>query len=130
VRSTWVTASKLSRPGWKRARGPDCSVGDAGKRARATVQGGSREEEGRTFHDHRRARGIRAPEACFEAFGPPPIGGGHACAKLKPLSYKAYPFKITGARQRFSVQVTWFTKKPGSGKGFKKAASSFLKVRP
>jgi hypothetical protein len=72
--------------------------------------------------------GKRGLKACFQAFGPPPVGGGHACAKLGPLAYKAYPFKITGVRQRFSVKVTWFTRQPG--KGFQPAASSFRKVRP
>jgi hypothetical protein len=74
--------------------------------------------------------GRRVTKACFQAYGPPPVGGGQACAKLGPLSYKAYPFKIAGVRQRFSVKVTWFVKVPGGGRGFKQVASSFLKVRP
>jgi hypothetical protein len=74
--------------------------------------------------------GKRVIKACFQAYGPPPVGGGHACAKLKPTAYKAYPFKIAGVRQRFAVKVTWFVKVPGGGRGFKQAASSFLKVRP
>jgi hypothetical protein len=74
--------------------------------------------------------GRRVTKACFKAFGPPPVGGGQACAKLGPISYKAYPFKIAGVRQHFSVKVTWFVKVPGGGKGFKPVASSFLKVRP
>ena len=74
--------------------------------------------------------GKRSLKACFKTFGARPVGGGHACAKLDPTAYKAYPFKITGVRQPFSVKVTWFTKEPGAGKGFKEAASSFLKVWP
>jgi hypothetical protein len=74
--------------------------------------------------------GRRVIKACFQAYGPPPVGGGHACAKLKPTTYKAYPFKIAGVRQGFAVKVTWFVKVPGGGRGFKQAASSFLRVRP
>lgn len=74
--------------------------------------------------------GRRVTKACFKAFGPPPVGGSQACSKLGPLSYKAYPFKIAGVRQPFSVKVTWFVKVPGGGKGFKQVASSFLKARP
>ncbi len=74
--------------------------------------------------------GRRVTKACFKAYGPPPVGGGQACAKLGPIAHKDYPFKIAGVRQRFSVKVTWFVKVPGGGAGFKQVASSFLKVRP
>ncbi len=73
--------------------------------------------------------GKRAIKACFKVYGPAPLGGGHACAKLKPLAYKAYPFKITGVRQHFSVKVTWYAKTPGTG-DFKQVAASFMKVTP
>ena len=72
--------------------------------------------------------GKLALKACFRVYGAAPLGGGHACAKLKPTARKAYPFKISGVRQPFSVKVTWFTKVPGSGGSFRLAASSFLKV--
>lgn len=71
--------------------------------------------------------GKRAIKACFRVFGDKPLGGGHACEKLPATAYKAYPFKITGIRQPFSVRVTWYAKKPGSGK-FEKAGSSFMRV--
>ena len=54
--------------------------------------------------------GKRPLKACFRVYGPKPLGGGHACGKLGSLAYKAYPFKIAGVRQRFSVKVTWFVK--------------------
>jgi hypothetical protein len=73
--------------------------------------------------------GKRAIKACFKIYGPAPLGGGHACAKLAPIAYKAYPFKITGVRQRFAVKVTWYAKTPGKG-DFKQVAASFLKVTP
>jgi hypothetical protein len=72
--------------------------------------------------------GKRVVKACFRVYGAAPLGGGHACAKLKPTAYKAYPFKISGVRQPFSVKVTWFTKVPGSGKNFKPVANSFLRA--
>jgi hypothetical protein len=72
--------------------------------------------------------GERALKACFRVYGAPPLGGGHACAKLKPTAYKAYPFKISGVRQPFSVKVTWFAKMPGSGGSFKPVAASFLRA--
>jgi hypothetical protein len=72
--------------------------------------------------------GARAVKACFRVYGAPPLGGGHACAKLEPTAYKAYPFKISGVRQPFLVKVTWFTKVPGSGGGFRPAAASFLRA--
>lgn len=73
--------------------------------------------------------GKRAIKACFRIYGPAPLGGGHACAKLKPIAFKAYPFKITGVRQHFSVKVTWYAKTPGKG-DFEQVAASFLKVTP
>jgi hypothetical protein len=73
--------------------------------------------------------GKKPLKACFRAYGPQPLGGGHACAKLGPLAYKAYPFKITGVRQPFSVKVTWFVKKK-PGAGFSPVAASFMKVKP
>lgn len=73
--------------------------------------------------------GKRPLKACFRIYGPYPLGGGHACGKLGPLAYKAYPFKIDGVRQRFSVKVTWFVKKQ-KGAGFSPVASSFMKVKP
>ncbi len=72
--------------------------------------------------------GKRGVKACFQVYGAPPLGGGHACAKLKPTAYRAYPFKISGVRQPFSVKVTWFTKAPGSGGRFKPVAASFLRA--
>jgi hypothetical protein len=72
--------------------------------------------------------GKRAVKACFRVYGAAPLGGGHACAKLKPTVYKAYPFKISGVRQPFSVKVTWFTKAPGAGGRFKPVAASFLRA--
>jgi hypothetical protein len=72
--------------------------------------------------------GKRAVKACFRVYGAAPLGGGHACAKLKPTAYRAYPFKISGVRQPFSVKVTWFTKAPGAGGSFQPVATSFLKA--
>jgi hypothetical protein len=72
--------------------------------------------------------GKRAVKACFKVFGAPPLGGGHGCAKLDPLAYRAYPFKIAGIRQPFSVKLVWFAKEPGSDSGFERVASSFLRV--
>jgi hypothetical protein len=65
-------------------------------------------------------------KTCFRIYGAKPLGGGHACVKLGPLAYKAYPFKITGIRQKFSVKVTWFVKSKGA---FKQVGASFMKVR-
>ena len=70
--------------------------------------------------------GKRNVKACFKILGRPPVGGGHACYKLGRIAYKAYPFKVTGVRQRFSVKVKWFVKDPGDG--FNAVASSFLRV--
>jgi hypothetical protein len=64
-------------------------------------------------------------KTCFQIYGAKPLGGGHACVKLGPLAYKAYPFKITGIRQKFSVKVTWFVKSKGA---FKQVGASFMKV--
>jgi hypothetical protein len=72
--------------------------------------------------------GKRIVKACFKVFGRAPVGGGHACYNLGSIAYKAYPFKVTGVRQRFSVKVTWFAREPNGGGGFKRAASSFLRV--
>lgn len=72
--------------------------------------------------------GKRPVKACFRAFGAKPIGGGHGCAKLGKLAYKAYPFKITGVRQAFSVKVTWYAKE--SGDDFAQVAASFMRVVP
>jgi hypothetical protein len=92
-----------------------CSY-DAGRYFRATF----------VFKSH---VGKRPLKACFRAYGPKPLGGGHACGKLGPLAFKAYPFKISGVRQHFSVKVTWFVKKK-PGAGFSPVASSFMKVVP
>jgi hypothetical protein len=66
-------------------------------------------------------------KSCFRIYGAKPLGGGHACVKLGPLAYKAYPFKITGIRQKFAVKVSWFAKSKGGG-GFKPVGSSYMKV--
>ena len=50
--------------------------------------------------------GKLAPKACFRVYGAAPLGGGHACAQLKPTAHKDYPFKISGVRQPFAVKVT------------------------
>lgn len=65
-------------------------------------------------------------KACFRIYGAKPLGGGHACQKLGPLAYKAYPFKITGIRQSFAVKVSWFVKSKGGG--FKPVGASYMKV--
>jgi hypothetical protein len=66
-------------------------------------------------------------KSCFRIYGAKPLGGGHACVKLGPLAYKAYPFKITGIRQKFAVKVTWFVKSKGA---FKQVGASYMKVTP
>jgi hypothetical protein len=66
-------------------------------------------------------------KTCFRIYGAKPLGGGHACVKLGPIAYKAYPFKITGIRQKFSVKVTWFVKSKKGG-AFKQVGASFMKV--
>lgn len=68
-------------------------------------------------------------KSCFHLYGAKPVGGGHACAKLAPTAYKAYPFKVSGVRQKFSVKVTWFVKAK-KGAGFEQVGSSFMKVSP
>jgi hypothetical protein len=65
-------------------------------------------------------------KTCFRIYGAKPLGGGHACVKLGAIAYKAYPFKITGIRQKFAVKVTWFVKSKGGG--FKQAGASYMKV--
>ena len=65
-------------------------------------------------------------KTCFLIYGAKPLGGGHACVKLGPLAYKAYPFKITGIRQKFAVKVSWFVKSKGGG--FKQVGASYMKV--
>jgi hypothetical protein len=65
-------------------------------------------------------------KSCFVIYGAKPLGGGHACVKLGPLAYKAYPFKITGIRQPFAVKVTWFVKSKAGG--FKQVGASFMRV--
>jgi hypothetical protein len=67
-------------------------------------------------------------KACFVVSGRPPLGGGHTCFKLPPTTYKAYPFKITGIRQAFSVTFTWYVNDHGNG--FHQVGSASLKVRP
>jgi hypothetical protein len=73
--------------------------------------------------------GKRPVKSCFRIYGPKPLGGGHACQKLGPLAYKAYPFKVSGIRLHFSVKVTWFVKAKKGG-GWKQAGASFMKARP
>jgi hypothetical protein len=70
--------------------------------------------------------GKRPVKSCFRIYGKPPLVGGK-CAKLAPTAYKAYPFKVSGIRQKFAVKVTWFVKEKGK---WKQVGASFLKVRP
>jgi hypothetical protein len=70
--------------------------------------------------------GKRPVKSCFRIYGKPPLVGGK-CQKLPPTAYKAYPFKVSGIRQKFSVKVTWFVKEKGK---WKQVGASFLKVRP
>jgi hypothetical protein len=70
--------------------------------------------------------GKRPVKSCFRIYGKPPLTGGK-CAKLAPTAYKAYPFKVSGIRQKFSVKVTWFVKEKGK---WDQVGASFLKVRP
>ena len=70
--------------------------------------------------------GKRPLKSCFRIYGAKPLGGGHGCVKLGPLAYKAYPFKISGIRQKFAVKVTWFVKSKGGG--FKQVGASYMKV--
>ncbi|MFT3863665.1 MAG: hypothetical protein QM729_05275 [Solirubrobacterales bacterium] len=73
--------------------------------------------------------GKRPLKSCFRIYGPKPVGGAHTCQKLGPLAYKAYPFKVSGIRTKFSVKVTWWVK-PKRGAAFKQVGASFMKVRP
>jgi hypothetical protein len=73
--------------------------------------------------------GKRPLKSCFRLYGAKPVGGGHACVKLKSLAYKAYPFKVSGVRQKFAVKVTWFVKEKGDD-DFTQVGASFMKVRP
>jgi hypothetical protein len=68
-------------------------------------------------------------KSCFRIYGAPPVGGGHACVKLGSLAYKAYPFKVSGVRQKFAVKVTWFVKEKGK-QGWTRVGASHMKVRP
>ena len=68
-------------------------------------------------------------KTCFHIYGAKPVGGGHACVKLAPTAYKAYPFKVSGVRQKFAVKVTWFVKAKRGG-AFKQVGSSFMRVQP
>lgn len=70
--------------------------------------------------------GKKPVKTCFRIYGKAPLTGG-ACKKLKPTAYKAYPFKVSGIRQKFSVKVTWFVKNDGK---WKQVGASFMKVRP
>ena len=70
--------------------------------------------------------GKRPLKSCFRIYGPKPLGGGHACQKLGPIGYKAYPFKVSGIRASFAVKVTWFVKSKGGG--FKQVGASFMRV--
>ena len=56
--------------------------------------------------------GKKPVKSCFHIYGRSRLTGGK-CQKLDPLAYKAYPFKVSGIRQRFSVKVTWFVKEKG-----------------
>jgi hypothetical protein len=69
--------------------------------------------------------GKRPVKSCFRIYGKPPLTGGK-CAKLAPTAYKAYPFKVSGIRQKFSVKVTWFVKEKGT---WERVGASFMKVR-
>jgi hypothetical protein len=71
--------------------------------------------------------GKKPVKSCFHIYGKAPLTGGK-CQKLAPLAYKAYPFKVSGIRQKFSVKVTWFVKEKGAG--WEQVGASFLKVKP
>jgi hypothetical protein len=73
--------------------------------------------------------GKRPLKSCFRIYGAPPVGGGHACVKLGPLAYKAYPFKVSGVRQKFAAKVSWFVKKKGDD-SWAQVGSSYMKVNP
>jgi hypothetical protein len=70
--------------------------------------------------------GKKSVKTCFRIYSKAPLGGG-ACRKLGPTAYKAYPFKVSGIRQKFSAKVTWYVKKKGK---FQQVGSSFMKVTP
>jgi hypothetical protein len=70
--------------------------------------------------------GKRPVKSCFRIYGKPPLTGGK-CQKLGPLAYKAYPFKVSGIRQKFSVKVTWFVQQKG---GWQQVGASFMRVSP
>jgi hypothetical protein len=70
--------------------------------------------------------GKKPVKSCFRIYGQSPLNGGK-CQKLAPTAYKAYPFKVSGIRQKFSVKVTWFVKEKGK---WNQVGGSFLKVRP
>ena len=70
--------------------------------------------------------GKKPVKSCFRIYGKPPLTGGK-CAKLGPTAYKAYPFKVGGIRQKFSVKVTWFVKQKGK---WEQVGASLMKVRP
>jgi hypothetical protein len=70
--------------------------------------------------------GKKPVKLCFRIYGKPPLTGG-SCAKVDPTAYKAYPFKVSGIRQKFSVKVTWFVQQKG---GWEQAGTSFMKVHP
>ena len=82
-----------------------------------------------TFVFHSSIGKVRV-KACFRILGSGRLSGTGACARVGPLTFKAYPFKITGVRQKFTVRFTWMTKKAGSKKPFKTVAHNYLKVRP
>ena len=70
--------------------------------------------------------GKRPVKSCFHIYGKAPLTGGK-CAKLAPTAYKAYPFKVSGIRQKFAIKVTWFVKEKGK---WSQVGASFMRVRP
>ena len=69
--------------------------------------------------------GKKPVKTCFRIYGKAPLQGGK-CQKLPPTAYKAFPFKVSGIRQKFSVKVIWFVKNHGK---WEQVGSSFMKVR-